>query len=169
MPIALSSLREAAKREPKPASRTISEARARGAKTVFVCHSHRDADLVKGLVNLLLDAGWTAYIDWADERMPAHPNRETARRIQERIVALDVFLFLATPNSLASRWCPWELGFANGKKQTDSIVVCATSDGGTIHGNEYLDLYRRLDLSSAGKLAVWRPGDTLSGIPIAQL
>lgn len=169
MPITLSSLRQSATRDVKLPTPTLAEAGARRARTVFLCHSHQDTLLVKGLVNLLAEAGWTAYIDWADQTMPATPNRETAKRIQERIVQMDMFLFLATPNAVASRWCPWEIGFADGKKHSDNIVVCATSDGSTTYGSEYLQLYRRLDLSDKGRLAVWQPGDSQSGILVEGL
>jgi len=169
MPLGISALLSASLREARPVSRTITEARARGARTVFLCHSHRDAALVKGFVTLLFEAGWAAYVDWADHSMPAVPNRDTARKLQERIVELDLFIYLATPNASLSRWCPWEIGFANGKKPIDNIIVCPTTDGATTNGAEYLDLYRRLDLSNNNQLAVWQPQDTQSGTLITQL
>ncbi|SBV32687.1 protein of unknown function [uncultured Sphingopyxis sp.] len=37
--------------------------------------------------------------------------------------------------------------------------MVATQDaGGTTHGIEYLDLYRRVDFSTLNRLAAWRPG-----------
>ena len=65
-------------------------------------------------------------------------------------------LFLATANSMASRWCPWELGFADGQKQPDRIAIVQTSDSTTTHGNEHMQLYRRVDTSIAGEL-LWVP------------
>ena len=169
MPIPLSTLRSAALRESKSRWRDVTEARQSRAKTVFLCHSHSDASLASGLVTLLAEAGWTAYVDWKDHQMPPSPNRQTAERIQQRIVDSDLFLFLATSNSLASRWCPWEIGFANGRKPIERIIVCPTQEGATTHGSEYLDLYRRLDLSSADALAVWEPGETKAGVLVANL
>jgi hypothetical protein len=90
--------------------------------------------------------------------MPDRPNRETAARLKQRIEGTTFFLFLATANSMTSRWCPWEIGYADGKKHIDSILVCATTDGVVTHGNEYLDLYRRIDVSDSGRLAVWKSG-----------
>lgn len=134
-----------------------------------MCHSHLDKVLVQGLVTLLDEAGWRAYVDWTDPEMPASPNRETASRIDLKIRECDFFLFLATSNSMGSRWCPWEIGLAHGTKQNERIVICPTSEGSTTHGNEYLDLYRRLELSDLRQLAVWQPGDTRNGVLIAQL
>ena len=103
--------------------------------------------------------GWQVYVDWADNEMPATPDQETAKRIQAKIVELNYFLFLATANSMTSRWCPWEIGYADEKKSLDRILIIPTLDGNTTHGNEYLQLYRRIDVAAGGKLAAWRPNE----------
>lgn len=89
--------------------------------------------------------------------MPERPNRETAARIQNRIVECNYFIFLATSNSTQSRWCPWEIGYADGKKKLDDIFVVPTQDSFKAYGNEYLDLYRRIDFSNMQKLGAWQP------------
>lgn len=114
-----------------------------GLKMAFLCHSHKDEDLVKGLVVLFQELGVTLYVDWQDNTMPEKPNSETASRIQGRIIQSDVFLFLATANSKASRWCPWEIGFADSSHK--NIYIIPTTDGYSSYGNEYLDLYPHID------------------------
>ncbi|GLR85280.1 hypothetical protein GCM10007857_19900 [Bradyrhizobium iriomotense] len=47
--------------------------------------------------------------------------------------------------------------FADGCKNESEIWVAQTIENGTVYGNEYLDLYRNLDISDAGHLAVWEP------------
>ena len=131
--------------------------RPQGARTAFLSHSHLDRTLVVGLVGLLQDAGLDVYVDWADTSLPPSPNRETANAIKSRIVRADLFLFLATQNSVASRWCPWEIGYADGEKPIDSIWIIPTSEGGTTYGNEYLQLYRRVDEANVGTLARFEP------------
>jgi TIR domain-containing protein len=161
MPIALSRLREAATRPWPELAKSLTEARQLGLKTAFLCHSHLDAELVIGMVRILGDSGWNVYVDWKDASMPPSPNRETARKIKDRIKLANFFLFLATPNSTASRWCPWEIGYADGVKQIDSIFVITTSDAsGNHYGNEYLQLYRHVDFSDTGSLAAWMPGES---------
>lgn len=162
-------LRSASLRAKSIGPRTLTEARAQGAKTAFLCHSHRDADLAKGLVNLFSEAGWIVYIDWEDTSMPDKPDRETAARIQQKIRDLHYFLFLATANSTASRWCPWEIGYADGQKPLSQILVVPTTDGSTTHGNEYLDLYRRVDVAGQGIVEVWQPGKLYGSVPIRTL
>jgi hypothetical protein len=70
------------------------------------------------------------------------------------------FLFLATGNSMASRWCPWELGYADGKKPNEKIAIVPTRDGQATHGNECLQLYRRIEVDNAGGLGIFNPNTT---------
>lgn len=150
-------LQRAAQRQPLRKSQAYN-ARQR---TVFLCHSHFDKQLAEGLQVLLAEQGVEVYIDWKDATMPETPDRETAERIQGRIVSCQWFLFLATANSRASRWCPWELGYADGKKKLDQIAVVPTSDSRGSHGNEYMQLYRRIDVNSLSQLQLFEPGSYL--------
>lgn len=138
--------------------RVLEEARRYGGTTAFLCHSHKDADLARGVQAFLQKHGWIVYIDWQDASMPETPNRETARKIKDRIKTLHWFLFLATNNSMASRWCPWETGYADGVKGVDRVIIIPTQDdNGRTHGNEYLQLYRRIALSTGGDFGVFEP------------
>jgi len=129
-----------------------------GQATAFLCHSHNDRVLAQGLQTLLHETGMDLYIDWQDASMPDQPTRETAEKLQHRIVASAWFIFLATSNSMTSRWCPWELGYADGKKPIEHIAVVQTRDSaGQYHGNEYLHLYRRIDVTADGSLAAFAP------------
>lgn len=81
-----------------------------------------------------------------DHTMPETPNKETAQKIQTRIKQADVFLFLATANAKASRWCPWEIGYADSSNK--GIYIIPTFDGSSTYGNEYLDLYPKIDVGT---------------------
>lgn len=148
MAIAQSELLKASQRQPF----IKAQLHAGVQKTGFLCHSHLDHRLAEGLQALLAEQGIKLYIDWQDAAMPPQPNRETAARIQHNIRTCDWFLFLATANSMASRWCPWELGYADGQKPSERIAIVQTSDSTTTHGNEYMQLYRRIDTTSTGQL-----------------
>lgn len=141
-----------------------------GQRTAFLSHSHKDADLALGLQVVLREQGLDLYIDWQDASMPDRPNRETAARLQQRILIADFFLFLATSNSMSSRWCPWELGYADGKKPLDSILVVQTRDfAGNNYGSEYLDLYRHIDIATSGSLAAFKPNAPTAGVRVQNL
>lgn len=134
-------------------------------RTAFLCHSHHDRELALGLQAYLREQGLDLYIDWQDAAMPPEPNAETANKLRQRIVNCEWFLFLATGNSMASRWCPWELGCADGKKPNEKIAIVPTRDGQSTHGNEYLQLYRRIEMDSTGGLGIFSP-NTMSGYKV---
>jgi hypothetical protein len=92
-----------------------------------------------------LAQGWKVYIDWLDQELPDQPDKNTAIRIRDKKSSHRWFLFLATASSVASRWCPWEIGYADAIKDNDSILLVHTEDdNGRWYGNEYLQLYRQI-------------------------
>lgn len=92
--------------------------------------------------------------------MSAKPSRETADKIKQRIKRLDWFLYLATANSASSKWCPWEIGYADGVKGINRIVVIPTRDSaGRRYGSEYLDLYKRVSTADVGGLGIFGPNN----------
>ena len=96
----------------------------------------------------------------------------TAKRIISLIASFriqSVFLFLATANSKASRWCPWEIGFADSSQK--GIYIIPTADGYGTYGNEYLELYSHIDAGTYkidGRLGYFmsKPGE-LTGYAIS--
>jgi len=119
---------------------------------------------------MLAENGLELYIDWEDTAMPETPNRETAQRIKDKIASTNFFLFLATPNSTGSRWCPWEIGCADRTKRHEEIFIIATIDSsGQWYGNEYLQLYRQITEANAGGLAAFPAGQSINGTWVKQL
>lgn len=97
MAIKLKNLRSAASRSGRVfVAKSLNEAVAKKQQTAFLCHSHQDHELAKGLQVLLKENGWDLYIDWEDSEMPSIPNKETANIIKLKIKTTDWFLFLAT-------------------------------------------------------------------------
>lgn len=160
MPISMTDLRLQARMSDQQIAKSLSEAQRNRITTAFLCHAHKDRALVQGVVNLLRQAGWRVYVDWMDGSMPSNPNRITADKIKKRIRDLDYFLFLATSNSMDSRWCPWEIGYADSHKYPERMLIIPTRDGASTQGSEYLELYRRIDLRSDGTLAAMDPGSS---------
>ncbi|MBK1688800.1 toll/interleukin-1 receptor domain-containing protein [Rubrivivax gelatinosus] len=126
-------------------------------RTAFLCHSHHDRSLALGLQTVLKQHGMELYIDWQDSTMPDKPSAETAKRLRARIQECYWFLFLATQQSMMSRWCPWELGHADGTKLNERILVVPTNDDRGSYGSEYIDLYRRVEFANDGRLAAFYP------------
>jgi TIR domain len=151
----------------RKSAEVIREAKAARKQTAFLSHSHKDARIAKSVQAFLHAQGWDIYIDWDDTTMPDSPSRETALRIQSQIRDLTWFLFLATLNSMGSRWCPWEIGYADGVKSYDNILIIPTSDSSGSHGSEYMQLYRHIDPAQGGGYGAFKPDKT--GIRIAAL
>ena len=99
--------------------------------------------MVEGFINYLAYSSQiVVYVDWLDSDMPNVTNRETARRIKQKIEDLDYFWVLATRNALDSKWVPWEIGIADKAKPANKIAIIPVIDPyGNYHGNEYLQLY----------------------------
>lgn len=143
---------------------TLNEALAAGRRTAFLSHSHLDRERAKGLQALLEEAGWNVFIDWEHNTLDERPTKETARWLQRAIETHDWLMYLATPNSSKSRWCPWEIGYADGTKDSRAIVVIATSDGYTTYGSEYLQLYRQISpTEGGGEAALFEAGQPTNG------
>ena len=87
-----------------------------GQLSAFLCHSNKNSTLAFGLQEMLKSEGWDIYVDWRDPTMPESPDALTTSRIQSAIIRADWFLFLATENSIFSRWCQWEIGYADSKR-----------------------------------------------------
>ena len=170
MPVLLHKLEEASSRYPleKPAA-SLEDARAAGLQTAYVSRSAKDLFLAEGLQVLFKDRGWNVFIDWEDETMSEKPTRETAEKIQTLIIKCDWFLFLATANSTDSRWCLWELGYAQGVKPFDSILIIPTKDENDVwNGGDFLQLYRHIEVTSSQRFGAFRPGDE-HGVLVADL
>lgn len=130
-------------------------------KTAFLCHSHKDEALAKGLQVALKDEGIQLYIDWQDHTMPETPNAVTAQKIKDKIRTCNVFLYLATQNAKDSRWCPWEIGNADSSCKKILIIPTIDDGGYTTYGSEYLQLYPHIDIA-------FSPDKTKKGLAVFQ-
>lgn len=144
----------------KTFDRNLRSTRSTAEVSIFLSHSHKDRELALGLQRLLTSRGLILYLDWQDTDMPARPNRETADRIKARIGSSNYFLLLATANAMTSRWVPWEVGIADSRETSAHIIIVPVIDAHGTHGNEYLDLYRSLEIADSGAPAVFEPNQT---------
>jgi hypothetical protein len=98
------------------------------------------------------------YVDWNDSSMPRVTNRETAEKIKRRIDDVDLFVVLATNAAIESKWVSWEIGIADKTKGEGNILlVPVIPKSGIWKGNEYLQLYRTIQLFDSG-ISEGKPG-----------
>ncbi len=99
--------------------------------------------------------------------MPERTNGITAQKIKNQIISVnDKFVLLATNNAVDSKWCNWEVGIADPFKLSyKKLAILPLADNsGTWNGNEYLQIYPRIELNprqSGGEgYYVWYPDGT---------
>ncbi len=103
------------------------------------------------------------YVDWNDTSMPRITSKITAAKIKEKIKEMKFFLILGTHNAMTSVWVPWETGVADQCKKNDQIFIIPVADNsGKFYGNEYFQLYRRIELDSLGNLMIVVPKQPLN-------
>lgn len=110
--------------------------------TVFLSHSHKDAEYVKRAAAFLKSLGVEVYVDWLDDGMPETTSPQTAKKLKEKISEHQKFILLATENSKDSKWVPWELGFADTKKGMGNIAILPIAESSTSYkGTEFIGIY----------------------------
>ncbi|MCD5986271.1 toll/interleukin-1 receptor domain-containing protein [Pseudomonas sp. CDFA 610] len=116
-------------------------------KLTFISHSSKDGELVEGAIEVIASHGGIPYIDEIDPAMPDHTSEQTAELLKKRIAECKRFVLLTSPNSKDSRWVPWELGLADGKKGIQTIAIFGASDSAgddAWSSWEYMGLYQRI-------------------------
>jgi hypothetical protein len=148
MPISLDLLRAASTRNSlaKSAS-TLTEARSLAVRTAFLCHSHNDATLVRGLLNLFQEDGWRVYVDWQDPIMGEKPTRETAERIKLTIKGDGLFSLSRYPEfHLVAMVSLGKSDLRIKRKGVDQVLIIpTTARTGDWHGSDYLQLLSTLN------------------------
>ncbi|PAJ85272.1 toll/interleukin-1 receptor domain-containing protein [Burkholderia ubonensis] len=123
------------------------EARLRAvapAFDVFLSHSINDAELVLGVKALLEIQSLRVYVDWAEDPCldRGRVTKETAAFLRQRMRQSKSLIFLASENSTASKWMPWEVGYFDGFNP-GCVAVMPLLDNANEYfvGQEYLGLY----------------------------
>ena len=112
------------------------------AITVFLSHKHNEDEILEQVLTLLERIGVDVYIDWLDDEMPVMTSGETASKIKRKIQESKKFILLATELAIESKWCNWELGYADSKKYPNNIAIMPIAENDkTWKGNEYLQIY----------------------------
>ena len=139
-------------------SRYIAEAKTASVKaSVFLSHSSADDEHVDRVVLFFRDFDAVVYADNYDKTLPKPPNVATAATLKNRIANTNRFVVLVSPNSRNSRWIPWELGIADGKKGVAPIAILPVTPNGTEEAwtvEEYFGLYPRIRFNNDAWIVV---------------
>lgn len=130
--------------------RTEIRKRAEGrspSNATFLSHSSKDSDVLVPVIRILESHGASVYIDKKDPALPPYTSKKTAMVLRDRIGQAKKFVLLASENSKDSRWVPWELGIADGRKSESNIAIFPVLEkqGDTQWMSwEYIGLYDRI-------------------------
>ena len=128
--------------------------------TVFLSHSHADMALVQATANYFASQQVVVYVDWLDPTMPSVTSPQTALGLKQRMNGCRKFVVLVTDQSVASRWVPWEVGYADGTKPATAIAALPVVQSLTQPVTEYIGIYSRIEVGSNGGGFVYAPGST---------
>ena len=120
---------------------------------VFISYSYNDKFFVKKIVSLLEECGYSVYIDYDDLRLDRKSvNEKTARRLVEKMKKCKGLLYIFSPNSKKSKWCPWEVGVFSGIKDFKCAnLPLVEQNGDEFKNQEYLELYPYVDYAKSTK------------------
>ena len=113
---------------------------------IFLSHSSLDKELVLALVALFNDAKFSVYVDWIEDRQldRSNVNKDTAETLRSRMNTSTGLAYVSTTNVINSKWCPWELGYFDGKKNSRCCIL-PVMENNTFNGQEYLGLYPHME------------------------
>lgn len=109
---------------------------------IFLSHSSLDKTLVLTLVRLFNEADYSVYVDWIEDTQldRSKVNKNTAQVLRNRMLSSKGLAYVATSNASNSKWCPWELGYFDGNKNSRCCIL-PIMNSKAFRGQEYLGLY----------------------------
>lgn len=98
-----------------------------GLKCVFISHQKADATICKHIADYLIKAGIDVYFDeydkdlkiWRQQNNPANVVYSIKKGIQQSSHMLCVI----SPNTLYSKWVPWEVGYGYDITQLSALTL----------------------------------------------
>lgn len=111
---------------------------------VFLSHSSLDQKEVLNLIDLFNKCGYSVYVDWIFDKQLDRSNvtPKTAQTLRTRMKQSRGLSYLDTENASHSKWCPWELGYFDGLRNSRCCILPVLDHAtSTYRGQEYLGLY----------------------------
>lgn len=99
---------------------------ASGVKCVFLSHQKNDRDAAKEVADYLKKAGIDVYFDEYDMELKIHHQNNDPKAVTKAICNginnSSHMLTIVSPNTIASTWVPFEIGY--GFDKTELLVLC---------------------------------------------
>ena len=118
---------------------TLSYRKKLGIKCVFISHQKNDADICRHIADYLMKAGIDVYFDEYDKDLKNYRQQNNPANvvfsIENGIQQSSHMLCVISPNTLQSKWVPWEIGYGYDKTQLSVLTLKGIS---TIQLPDYL-------------------------------
>ena len=113
---------------------------------IFLSHSYKDKEYVKGLFYELTKVGFKVYVDWIIDPYFDRKNvtKETVNTIRLRLKQSKSLVYATSENASNSKWMPWELGFMDGNKGNCAILPITDYETDSFKGQEFLSVYPQI-------------------------
>ena len=128
---------------------------------LFLSHSYLDRKLIYAIVYTFNNAGYSVYVDWMEDTQldRSRINQTTAETLRQQMDGCSGLAYISTENISNSKWCPWELGYVDGKKNGRCAILPVVKTGSdSFVGQEYLSIYPYIDYEEpkgGGKKDFW--------------
>lgn len=136
-------------------------------KNLFLSHSSIDVDRLPSAIGLLEKHGADVYVDVQDAGIRGMTDPEIAARLRDAIGSCKRLVVLFTEHTPTSRWIPWELGVADGRRGREEVALLparARPGSPDRWANEgYFEIYPRVEILKKGGVEFWAVKDPADG------
>lgn len=110
---------------------------------IFLSHSFKDKEYIKGLFLELTSHGYSVYVDWIIDPHLDRNNitKSSVEHIRKRMRQSKSLIYATSENASNSKWMPWELGYMDGEKGHCAILPITDSEHSSFAGQEFLSVY----------------------------
>jgi len=115
----------------------------RASYDVFLSHSYDDRKIILGVKRFIENKGYSVFVDWIEEpKLNRNKiNKATAAALRSYMDISQCLIYTYSPNIGNSKWCPWELGYFDGKKGRAYVMPIIDDPSQSYTGVEYVGLY----------------------------
>lgn len=103
-----------------------------GIKCVFISHQKDDSSICRKIADYLINAGVDVYFDEYDKdlRISSQTNnpKYVVNAIRKGINSSSHMLCVFSPNTLYSKWVPWEIGYGYEKTDLSALTLKGIMD-----------------------------------------
>lgn len=123
---------------------------------IFLSYNILDQEVVLGIYYFLFKKGFKVYLDFVvDPQLKREDcDKETAELIHNRILCSRSLIYASSFSATNSKWMPWELGVADGKKSKCFVLPVSKGYERDFNQKEYLKLYPLIKKGISNELTV---------------